>query len=223
METVLDAVETDSSITTTVGLANKFISSKDRVIADICIKAQYGAKREFYVVNLGAKAIARITELFFKELCTNSPNEAISIPGDEKIISMQSMLDRIYYNPATAKHKIMYVNGDCTKWSAAETMTSFIAMVMGLKNNITEKMYQLLIATFNLWSDKDIQVPMDIYNKVVPADKHHTNFLRNEYTMKTGKIRSTQNFLQGMFNYSSSYKAVCCINYTYYMWKKNIS
>jgi len=36
----------------------------------------------------------------------------------------------------------------------------------------------------------------------------------------SGQIHSTQNFLQGMFNYASSYKAVCCMNYTWYIWTK---
>jgi len=220
METILDKIEENSKLLKTVHLANDFVKNDKRVIADICIKAQYGAKREFYVVNIGAKALARVTECFFKEICTNSPNEAISIPGDVKILEMQSMLDRIYFNPMTDKHKLMYVNGDCTKWSAAETMTSFIAMVYSMKKMLPPKMYSLLLSTFNSWSDKEIQVPMDIYNKVVPKEQYHTDFLKDENVLKTGKIKSTQNFLQGMFNYASSYKAVCCTNYTYYIWKK---
>jgi hypothetical protein len=221
METVLDKIEENNFLNTTVSFANDFIcQDKGKVIADICIKAQYGAKREFYVVNIGAKALARVTENFFKELCVNSPNEAISVPGDEKILKMQSMLDRIYYNPITKKHKLIYVNGDCTKWSAAETMSSFLAMCYSLKNKITENMYELLCSTFNAWSDKHIQIPMDIFNKVVPNKLNHTDFLKDSEISGTGMLKSTQNFLQGMFNYSSSYKAVCCINYTYHIWKK---
>jgi len=61
---------------------------------------------------------------------------------------------------------------------------------------------------------------MDIYNKVVPTTKYNTLYLKNEIGMEEACIHSTQNFLQGMFNYASSYKAVCCINYTYYIWRK---
>jgi len=36
---------------------------------------------------------------------------------------------------------------------------------------------------------------------------------------KCVELESTQNFLQGMWNYSSSFKAVCSSNYTYHIWK----
>jgi len=89
-ETVIDVLEKNPELERTVELANKFITKDNGyVLADICIKAQYGAKREFYVLNITAKAIARCTENFFKKLSENSPNEAISTPGDEKIIKMQ--------------------------------------------------------------------------------------------------------------------------------------
>jgi len=67
-ETLLTYLESDENIKSTVDIANQFIKDDDgKVIADICIKAQYGAKREFYVINIGAKAIARCTENFFKK------------------------------------------------------------------------------------------------------------------------------------------------------------
>lgn len=221
METVLDILEENKEISKTTDLANHHICRQNgEVLADICIKAQYGAKREFYVVNIGAKATARVCENFFKKLSENSPNEAISIPGDKKTISMQSMLDRIYHSRTSEKHQLMYVNGDCTKWSAAETLSSFVAMTMALEKHITPNMFQALLATFNAWSDKEIQIPIDIRNKVVPSEKYHTDYLKDIKVTENNRYSSTQNFLQGMFNYASSYKAVCCNNYTYYLWKK---
>lgn len=230
-ETILSKIIEDDNISRVVELANKHIvKDNGKTIADICIKSQYGAKREFYVINIGAKAIARCTESFFKMLSENSPNEAISIPGDVKTIEMQKMLNRIYKNiPDMHSYKLCYVNGDCTKWSAAETMGSFITMIYAMEDKLPIGMYNLLLATFNSWSKKEIQIPMDIYNKVIiPSEKSKDEFhldetllhLKNKKIVKNGKIQSTQNFLQGMFNYSSSYKAVCCINYTYHLWKK---
>lgn len=220
MESVLELLENHKNLNKTVQFANEFIKKNKKVIADICIKSQYGSKREFYVINLGAKTLARVTENFFREICVNSPNEAISIPGDDKILRMQKMLDKVYYNMNTQRKKIVYVNGDCTKWSAAETMSSFLAMCYGFKEKISEKMYNLLVSTYNAWSDKEIQIPMDIYNKVIGDSKFHTNFLNELKDKNNSKIKSTQNFLQGMFNYSSSYKAVCCTNYTIKIWNK---
>jgi hypothetical protein len=85
METILSILEDDKTIERTINLANRHIlKDKGRVVADICIKSQYGSKREFYVINVGAKALARVCENFFKELCVLAPSEAISVPGDKK-------------------------------------------------------------------------------------------------------------------------------------------
>jgi len=218
-ETIMEYLETDPQMERTVHLANYFLKNP-MVQADICIKSQYGGKREFYVINITAKALARLTENFFRMLSQNSDHEAISIPGDRKVLRMQRMLDIVHTIHKTECHEIIYTNGDCTKWSAAETMQSFLAMTFALKDKLPIGLYNVLLATYNSWSDKKIQLPMDIYNKVLPSEDHNTNYLKELKERNTPQITSTQNFLQGMFNYSSSYKAVCCNNYTYNLWKK---
>jgi len=68
---------------------------------------------------------------------------------------------------------------------------------------------------------KEIQVPLELLNKVIkPANdpKNKFSFINEELYKNNGRIKSTQNFLQGMFNCSSSYTVVCCFNYTYYIW-----
>ena len=226
-ETTLNLIENNEEINRTVDLANFFIKNeKGKVNADICIKAQYGSKREFYVINIGAKALARCTENFFKKICETNRHEAISIPGDYKMLEMQKMIDRVYTSDKLMPtSKLIYVNGDCTKWSAAETMASFVSLIIPLKNRIPENMYQLLLSTYNSWSDKNIQIPLDIINNfIIPGDKEKNtkkyDFIRKSILENNGKFKSTQNFLQGMYNYASSYKAVCCSNYTFYIWKK---
>lgn len=218
-ETIIDHLENSPKIEKTVDLANQFLINP-KVIADICIKSQYGSKREFYVVNITAKALARITECFFKKVSEKSPNEAISIPGDKKVVRMQGMLDRVHSTLKEYSHEIIYTNGDCTKWSAAETMQSFIAMTHAFKPYIPDGLFNVLLATFNAWSSKEIQVPLDIFNKVVPTEKYNTDFLIDMKQKQFHSIKSTQNFLQGMFNYASSYKAVCCTNYAYSLWQE---
>ena len=225
-ETTLNILEHNKNIQKTKNLADYFISvEKGKVNADICIKAQYGSKREFYVINIGAKALARCTENFFKKICEVNIHEAISIPGDHKMMEMQRMIDRAYNSEKMKPtSKLIYVNGDCTKWSAAETMSSFISLIIPLRDRIPEKMYNLLLATYNSWSDKNIQIPLDIINNfILPGDDQKSkkyNFIRDSILKNNGKFHSTQNFLQGMYNYASSYKAVCCSNYTFHIWKK---
>jgi len=227
-ETALDYIEDYDDIHRTIDVANHFVKKENgKVIADICIKSQYGSKREFYVINFGAKALARCGELFFRKLSEQTHGEAISIPGDKKLISMQNMLDDILLNiPIGDDYKIMFINGDCTKWSAAETLSSFISMTYAMKDKISDNMFRLLLCLYNSWSDKNIQVPIDIINKVIePYDDNsieskNIRYLLSNITSERGTINSTQNFLQGMFNYASSYKAICCLNYTYHIWKK---
>jgi hypothetical protein len=217
-ETILDKLNEKKNLHRTMDLASDHIKGGGDVVADICIKSQYGSKREFYVINIEAKANARITELFFKKLCEKSPNEAISIPGDKKILKMQEMVDKISYNFVNENQKLLFINGDCTKWSAAETMGSFLSVIEGLKEFIGINCYLHLKSTFTAWSNKKIQIPIDIINKVYPTQKFNTDFLDKLDDKK--RFTSTQNFLQGMFNYASSYKAVCCMNYVTKIWKK---
>ena len=219
METILDIL-IEKNLDKTIEVANDFVlNDNGDVLADICIKSQYGSKREFYVINIGAKALARVTENFFKKVCENSVNEAISIPGDKKLMEMQKMLDVAYNVKFNEKMKMKYVNGDCTKWSAAETMASFISMTEAFKEFIPEGMYTLLNFTFCTWANKKIQIPLDVLNKVIPITTNTEYLKMTECDSGLGRIKSTHNFLQGMFNYGSSYKAVCCANYTYNIFK----
>ena len=96
-----------------------------KVLTDICIKAQYSAKREFYVMNMGAKLMARVVEDFYKSIAKQSSTEMISVAGDRKLIHMQNMMDRTIKHALKHGNIVSYCNGDCTKWSAAETMEAF--------------------------------------------------------------------------------------------------
>jgi len=185
-----------------------------KVVADICIKAQYGSKREFYVLNLGAKLMARIVEKLFEYICRKSPNEMISVPGDKKILEIQQRNNDILLKK-TPEQTLFFVNGDCTKWSAAETMQSFMSMIEAFKSKIPLEAYNILKITFLSWMRKEITIPISILQNI-KFITNYTSFLQNECI----SMSSTQNFLQGMFNYSSSFKAVCSSNYTNILWKK---
>jgi len=185
-----------------------------KVLTDTCIKAQYGAKREFYVINLGAKAMARVTENSYKLLAKFCKNEMISIPGDKKLLHIQNAVNESILSSERRQDTLMYVNGDCTKWSACETMASFISMNQGLKNVFGEDIYRYNALTFCSWANKQIQVPQSILQNL--------RFLSDstKYIEEGTVIHSTQNFLQGMFNYSSSIKAVISTEFALYMFKK---
>jgi hypothetical protein len=188
--------------------------NSNRVTADICIKAQYGAKREFYVLNFGAKMMARVLENVFHAICDKIPNEMISVPGDKKILVMQEKLNATILNK-TASQKIFYVNGDCTKWSAAELMECLYCFIDEFKAILPEECVNFCLTVICGWASKEITIPTSILDKnVILTEK--TDYLKGMQFV----LNSTQNFLQGMFNYLSSLKAVCCSNYTYRLWKQ---
>jgi hypothetical protein len=210
-----DILKREPSIKTTLDLSHwNFFSNNSKVDCHFCIKAQYGAKREFYVLNLGAKAMARSFESVFKAIAQASPNEMISVPGDQKLKHMDDIADKVLRWSTSTKDTIYYVNGDCTKWSACETMPSFYSMCQGLSSYIGEEASYFCKAVVACWGDKRIMIPDILRRKT----KYITD--KNKYLADSDYLTSTQNFLQGMFNYSSSVKAVIATEFAIHMWKK---
>jgi hypothetical protein len=208
-----DILET-SKIRTTLEFALWNINhNNSRVVTDICIKAQYGAKREFYVINHGAKAMARILEQTFKVICTNLEEEMISVSGDKKMYNIQNLLDRALLNTTGDEKKIYYCNGDCTKWSAAETMECLLKFTQGFSNIIDQDLMLLLEEIIMAWANKEVFIPTDLLKNV------YFNIPGVTEKLKETTFKSTQNFLQGMFNYLSSSKAMACSELTREVWK----
>jgi hypothetical protein len=213
---LLDFLIRNPDANTVLDLARwNVVENNSLVHADICIKAQYGAKREFYVINIGAKAQARLLEEFFHRICNMIPNEMISVPGDKKLINMQTMMNEVMVKKRST-HSIYYTNGDCTKWSAAETMECFFSLIKGMSSKIPEEAYKLLKVVIRSWGMKKINIPVSILTNTFKIKQGTTEYLSS---CTDAQLSSTQNFLQGMFNYMSSFKAVCCSNYTNKIWK----
>jgi len=185
-----------------------------KVLADICIKAQYGAKREFYVINLGAKLMARVFEQIFHKFCNHMPNEMISVSGDRKILVMQEKINGIL-SKKTSDQELYFVNGDCTKWSAAETMECFISMAHAMDGVMPDEMVKFSKDVISAWAHKEIAIPPSLLEKTMLITEKTKYMDSYKITMS-----SSQNFLQGMWNYSSSFKAVSSTMYTYKLWKK---
>jgi hypothetical protein len=213
-DAITDFIELHPEINTTfeLGLWNMFKNS-GRVTADICIKAQFGAKREFYVLNLGAKAMARVLESFFQKICLITKQEMISVPGDKKMLVMQDVINNMIFRKKGGQ-QLFFVNGDCTKWSAAELMECLYVFISDFEGFIPEEARVYCLNVISLWARKEITVPVSILAQTFIKTAKTAYLKDGEFSLK-----STQNFLQGMFNYLSSLKAVCCSNFTYKLWK----
>lgn len=188
--------------------------NKNRVDSHICIKAQFGAKREFYVVNFGAKCMVRMYENIFKSIASVLPQEMISSPGDEKMLHMYNNVNEVIKSEKSNSGETFFVNGDCTKWSACETMASFWSMVSGFSSCIGESETEYCKAVLEAWTKKHIFIPDDILRGVRFVTE------KTKYINSGRYVLSSQNFLQGMFNYSSSVKAVAATEYAIYCWNR---
>ena len=200
---------------TTLDVAHwNLFENNARVEAHICIKAQYGSKREFYVVNWGAKCAVRMYESVFKSIAQQLPEEMISRPGDSKLEPMNDLSESVLRWSNRSDDIIEFVNGDCSKWSACETMSSFLAMCQGLISKLGLPCMRYCQALISSWSNKLIMVPEVLQTGI----KYITS--KTAYLKSGVKMKSTQNFLQGMFNYSSSTKAVFATRYAIKMWER---
>jgi hypothetical protein len=212
---ILDVIEQNNYISTVFDMAEWNITKNNsKTLADICIKAQYGAKREFYVINVGSKSCARVLENMFEEICKELPNEMISVPGDKKLLKMQEFINQALSKKGT-KDRIFFVNGDCTKWSAAETMECFMSMLRGLSSYVPLPFIKYMSSVILMWGNKDITIPISLLQNTFFTTEDKTKYLETH----KATLNSDQNFLQGMFNYMSSFKAVCSSNYTRDVWK----
>jgi hypothetical protein len=213
---ILDVIEQNNHITTVFDMAEwNILKNSSKTLADICIKAQYGAKREFYVINVGSKACARVLENMFEEICKQLPNEMISVPGDKKLLKMQDFLNQALSRKGSTD-RIYFVNGDCTKWSAAETMECFLSSLVGLAGHIDEQFIKYMSSVILMWGNKDITIPISLLQNTFFTTEGHTKYLETH----KATLNSDQNFLQGMFNYMSSFKAVCSSNLTRDVWRQ---
>jgi len=159
---ILDVLEQNNYITSVFDMAEWNVNkNRSKTLADICIKAQYGAKREFYVINVGSKACARVLENMFEEICRQLPNEMISVPGDKKLLVMQDFINAALSRKGS-KDRVYFVNGDCTKWSAAETMECFASMLKGLSNSCEIGFIKYMMSVILMWGNKDITIPISL-------------------------------------------------------------
>jgi len=180
-------------------------------LADMCIKEQYGAKREFYVIDLESKMIVKALEEFFKKICREIPTECISVPGDMKMLKVQENVNRIIQHAKHNKQNAYYINGDCSKWSASEVMESFQVTIFAMKDNLPSFYYNLMMAILESWKNKELQIPAEIRNKTVEKSEFIEYMFEDDE--KLYRIKLEQNFLMGLFNYLSSYKASVSNNF----------
>jgi len=191
----------------------KFTLGKDDYypLSDMCIKEQYGAKREFYVLDIESKFLCKTLEEYFKLICKTIETECISVPGDLKLLKMQKNVNQIIKHAYYNNQNVYFINGDCTKWSASEVMQSFQTVLYAQKQLMPPFLYDLFMHICEIWKIKELQIPSEICEKInIITEKSDYLFASNG---KNFRLKLEQNFLMGLFNYFSSLKASIIYSY----------
>jgi hypothetical protein len=180
-------------------------------IADMCIKVQYGPKREFYVLDVYFKFALKFVEEFFKSVCKTLPTECISVPGDLKLLRLQELNKKIRQISAKEKTAQYFINGDCSKWSASELMESFGVIILELRSHLPTSVYRIFMNILALWKEKRLQIEPRLVDSLTQTKL--TKDMFNEDGSPVYHLVLPQNFLMGLFNYLSSFKAVVVYDY----------
>jgi hypothetical protein len=180
-------------------------------LADMCIKVQYGPKREFYVLDVYFKFALKFLEEFFKLVCKEIPTECISVPGDLKLLRIQNVNHKARHYSSVIKTPQFFINGDCSKWSASELMESFAVIILELKTYLPQSVYNIFMNILALWKEKRLQIEPRFIDKITKTSLTEDLFNGDS---RIYHLKMPQNFLMGLFNYLSSFKAVVVFEYT---------
>jgi len=183
-------------------------------IVDMCIKVQYGPKREFYVLDTHFRFALKFVEEYFKSICKQIPTECITVPGDLKLLKIQEINQKIRSKCKRNNLKQFFINGDCSKWSASEVMESFMVILISLKNNnkIPIQVYNVMFTLMSLWQRKQLQIDGRFFADLKMTDM--TRFMFDDQGLLKKRIILPQNFLMGLMNYVSSFKGVITYEYS---------
>jgi len=100
--------------------------------------------------------------MFLSRCAKKTENEMISIPGDKKMFKMQEMVNNALLLKQP-EDTVYYINGDSTKWSAAETMECFYTFVESFENVLPKECLTYCKNVVSLWANKEIMIPSSLH------------------------------------------------------------
>lgn len=201
--------------------ATLYTNQEKTALVDMCIKVQYGPKREFYILDIATKYAIKCLEEFFKRVCMKIRTECITIPGDLKLNRIQEMMETTMRASELNRKKAYYINGDCSKWSASEMLEVFQIILIKLRPRLGSRLTRLFFLIFESWKKKKLRIPHELFKSVFNSsegfpDNENLNLLRKIKDDGNDYITLNQNFLMGIFNYFSSFKASIVYEYIKY-------
>nr|AKO90170.1 RNA-dependent RNA polymerase [Mapputta virus] len=185
--------------------------------------------REIFVGEFEAKMCMYLVERIAKERCKLNPEEMISEPGDGKLKVLESRAEtearyliretaehnkRILDNTSDTLEKMskmkrgfrLEINADMSKWSAQDVMFKFFWLT-ALDPILYPEEKEHIIYFYCNYLNKKIILPDNLMCNLLDQKILHDNdilaYATNGFT--TNAINIKRNWLQGNFNYTSSY------------------
>ncbi|AEZ35258.1 RNA-dependent RNA polymerase [Iaco virus] len=188
-------------------------------------KGQKTAKdREIFVGEFEAKMCMYVVERIAKERCKLNSDEMISEPGDSKLkvleqkseqelrFIVEKTKDR-FAKADPAKALKMEINADMSKWSAQDVFYKYFWLIAMDPILYPKEKKRILFFMCN-YLGKNLILPDELIGNILDQKKTYnddiilegTEFFRQNY------IKVRRNWLQGNFNYISSYVHTCAMS-----------
>ncbi|AXZ96250.1 RNA-dependent RNA polymerase [Bozo virus] len=187
-------------------------------------KGQKTAKdREIFIGEFEAKMCMYVVERISKERCKLNTDEMISEPGDSKLrILEKKSEEEIRYIVEKTKDSIikgdpcramkLEINADMSKWSAQDVFYKYFWLI-ALDPILYPKEKKRILYFMCNYMEKCLILPDELISNVLDQKSPYHNDLILEMTngLNRNYVNIKRNWLQGNFNYISSYIHSCAM------------
>nr|AGA54138.1 RNA-dependent-RNA-polymerase [Orthobunyavirus wyeomyiae]AXP32082.1 RNA-dependent RNA polymerase protein [Orthobunyavirus wyeomyiae] len=188
-------------------------------------KGQKTAKdREIFVGEFEAKMCMYVIERISKERCKLNADEMISEPGDAKLkILEQKAEQELRFIVERTKDRFlkgdpckalkMEINADMSKWSAQDVFYKYFWLIAMDPILYPKEKYRILFFMCN-YLQKVLVLPDELIGNILDQKRSYDNDIILEGTdfLHQNYIKIRRNWLQGNFNYLSSYIHTCAMS-----------
>ncbi|AXP32062.1 RNA-dependent RNA polymerase protein [Shokwe virus] len=187
-------------------------------------KGQKTAKdREIFVGEFEAKMCMYVVERISKERCKLNTDEMISEPGDSKLKILEKKAEEeIRYIVERTKDSIikgdpskalkLEINADMSKWSAQDVFYKYFWLIALDPILYPNEKIRIIYFMCN-YMQKVLILPDDLIANILDQKRPYNNDLILEMTngLNSNFVNIKRNWLQGNFNYISSYVHSCAM------------
>nr|ALN13287.1 RNA-dependent RNA polymerase [Anadyr virus] len=187
-------------------------------------KGQKTAKdREIFVGEFEAKMCMYVVERISKERCKLNTDEMISEPGDSKLRILEKKAEEeIRYIVERTKDNILKgnptkalkleINADMSKWSAQDVFYKYFWLI-ALDPILYPREKKRILFFMSNYMQKNLIIPDDLIANILDQKTPYKNDLILDATngLNRNYVNIKRNWLQGNFNYISSYIHSCAM------------